>query len=260
MLSNQHGLQRLALASMPTGDYSDGVDRRKFQFLQLTQELILTLGHPLGDFLHGVDIVAHVYKADHVPGDASGQVGQQIPRPGGQRPLPRQCEHPGIGAGGRDVQGSWLLLVRGIGRGFYRGGFQGTGIQRGGRCPVDIHASHASPSHCRPSYTGGAPHGCAARGSWSPGQQGKEMISTINTGSAGRRKTVAESQSRRRAQFSRSSVAGENRCILAGSMWILTTSPTLGRSRGLTRMVVSLFWSDMTMDCSAALLSVKMLP
>ncbi len=40
----------------------------------------------------------------------------------------------------------------------------------------------------------------------------------IDTGPAARRETVAEPQGHRNAQFSRSSLAGENRCIFSGSM------------------------------------------
>ena len=51
-------------------------------------------------------------------------------------------------------------------------------------------------------------------------------------------------------QLRRNPVDGAKRCIVDWSMRMLTTSPTFGSSRGVTRMAVSLFWSPMRLDAA----------
>ena len=122
MLGDQNGLQRLAITAMTTRHHGDRLHSRQFQLLQPAQQLIFSLGHIAGDFLHRINFVAYVHETHHVPRDASRQIGQQVFGPGRQRLFPRQGEHLRIRACGGDLQRlrfrrlcSWILGLHGSG-------------------------------------------------------------------------------------------------------------------------------------------------
>ncbi len=104
MLGDQNGLKRLAFTVVAAGDHRDWLYGRQFQLLQSAQQLVFAFRDITGDFLHGVDLIAHVHETHHVPGDTAGKIGEQVFRPGRQRLFPRQCEHPRIRACRGDSQ------------------------------------------------------------------------------------------------------------------------------------------------------------
>ena len=97
MLCDQHGLQGLPIPGVPPGDHGNRIDRGQLQLLELAEQLILPFGHPLGYLLHGIYVIAHMDEADHVPGDAAGQISQKLLWPGRQWVLPGEGEHLRIG-------------------------------------------------------------------------------------------------------------------------------------------------------------------
>ncbi len=117
---DEAGVQLPPVGADPTADDPEGLHARHPEAVEVAEQLVLAAGQVRLDLLDGEDATRQPHEPHDVPGDTSGECGEDVLRPLLERDAPRQVEQRRVGPGGGDLQGHRHGSSRGCAR--WRGG------------------------------------------------------------------------------------------------------------------------------------------